>query len=244
MSRGVASSTVAAVSDTPLQFEKADFANEAAATVGACVACRQQISDSYYDVNGTMLCPSCKTQLETERARGLPILRIIKASSFGLGAAVVGAIGYGLFKKLTGYDLALISIGVGLLVGFAVRSGSERRGGWVYQTLAIGLTYLSVGASGLYQLPEALASAGAEQQGDPVYAVLLGAFVVLAGPIFEMKESVISILIIGFALFEGWKINKRVPLSITGPFQIGAAASAPMTVDAPDVAFAGGREGG
>lgn len=232
------------MSDTPLHFDKAEFADEAAAAAGACVACRQPVVDSYYDVNGTMVCPSCKTKLEAERTAGVPIVRLIKASVFGLGAAVVGALGYGLFKKISGYDLALISIGVGLLVGLAVRKGSDRRGGWVYQTLAIVLTYLAVGASNLYQLPEILADGGAEQQGDPVYRIFMGAFVVLAGPIFEMKSSVISILIIGFALFEGWKINKRAPLTITGPFQMAARSASPVTVDAPAVATPEGREVG
>jgi hypothetical protein len=35
-------------------------------------------------------------------------------------------------------------------------------------------------------------------------------------------QNVIGILIIGFALYEAWRVNAYAPLQIEGPFQIGA----------------------
>jgi hypothetical protein len=50
------------------------------------------------------------------------------------------------------------------------------------------------------------------------FAVLI-AFLYLA-PILAGFENIIGMLIIGFALYEAWKINKRVKVEITGPFQV------------------------
>ena len=45
---------------------------------------------------------------------------------------------------VSGYELGLIAIVVGYAVGAAVRWGSNGRGGWRYQTLAMLLTYLAI----------------------------------------------------------------------------------------------------
>src|SRR5207248_894584 len=45
---------------------------------------------------------------------------------------------------VTGYELGLIAIVVGLLVGGAVRKASHGRGGAVYQTIAIFMTYAAI----------------------------------------------------------------------------------------------------
>src|SRR5439155_3866977 len=44
-------------------------------------------------------------------------------------------------------ELGIVAIGVGLLVGIAVRKGSGGRGGRKFQALAMVLTYLSITAS-------------------------------------------------------------------------------------------------
>jgi hypothetical protein len=40
-------------------------------------------------------------------------------------------------------------------------------------------------------------------------------------------QNIIGWLIIGFALFEAWKINRRVEVEVTGPFTL--PSSAPST---------------
>ena len=67
------------------------------------------------------------------------------ASGFLVSARLL--IGCGIWyavRALTGYEVGLIAIIVGLLVGGAVRKGSKRRGGRLYQTLAVLLTYASI----------------------------------------------------------------------------------------------------
>jgi hypothetical protein len=69
-----------------------------------------------------------------------------KAVVFGLAAAA--AVGPVLrCPALTGYEFGLIAIVVGFLVGAAVEKGSNGRGGWQYQTLAMFLTYTSIVSS-------------------------------------------------------------------------------------------------
>ena len=60
----------------------------------------------------------------------------------------------------TGYDLGLIAIVVGLLVGGAVKFGSAGRGGWFYQTMAMVLTYATISAS---IVPEVVAQLMADE---------------------------------------------------------------------------------
>jgi hypothetical protein len=60
---------------------------------------------------------------------------------------MVGATAYWGVLRLTGYEIGLLAIGVGLLVGFAVRLGSQAWGGLGFQALAMLLTYLAIVAT-------------------------------------------------------------------------------------------------
>lgn len=72
---------------------------------------------------------------------------MFQALSVGLVAALIGAALYFGVAAITGYEIGLVAIVLGLIVGGAVRLGSGGRGGWFYQLMAIGLTYLSIGAA-------------------------------------------------------------------------------------------------
>lgn len=52
----------------------------------------------------------------------------------------------------------------------------------------------------------------------------VGALLLLAAvaPFLAGISNIIGLLIISFALYQAWKMNKRVPIDITGPFQVGA----------------------
>jgi hypothetical protein len=43
----------------------------------------------------------------------------------------------------------------------------------------------------------------------------------LAAPFLGGFQNVIGILIIGFALWEAWKMNRHVPLIVEGPYRVG-----------------------
>src|SRR5207302_1730075 len=60
---------------------------------------------------------------------------------------IVAAIIWYLIRKATGYEVGIVAILVGFLIGGAVRKGSGNRGGWVYQLMAVLLTYGCISAS-------------------------------------------------------------------------------------------------
>jgi len=127
-----------------LQFERAERADREASARLTCAGCGQPIPASYYEVNGSVTCQQCRNQIMAGWSRGSSIGRFARAVGLGLGAAVLGAGIYFGIAALTGYEFGLVAIVVGVLVGGAVRKGSNGRGGWRYQLLAMFLTYTAV----------------------------------------------------------------------------------------------------
>ena len=69
---------------------------------------------------------------------------------------------------------------------------------------------------------------------DVVSVVLIG--IAYAIPVYIAIHSPISGLIFGFALWEAWKINRRVHLAFNGPFRLG-----PESTEGPGPRPRGGR---
>ena len=269
----------------PLQFDVAESSTSSDAPHHAqCHGCGQPIRDTYYEVNGSIVCASCRIGLE--RPQGTRSRRALKAALFGTLAAIGGSLLYFAVAALTGREFLLVALAVGFLVGAAVRKGSGGRGGWAYQTLAMALTYLAIvstyvplvvkefqkeGSKSSTQAhatttvpmdtitisargpasakPTADSSSPARptenatvmQAGTPRPApradstrlgpgtVLLGigAIVLLAAivPIAAGFSNLIGLLIIGIAVFEAWRLNRRVRLVIAGPYRVGTGPS-------------------
>ena len=129
-----------------LQFAAVESATPGQ-TVAApqCVVCKRPIIDAYFTAGDKVICPDCRNDYEAALRSGSGFWRFVKATALGILAGLLAAaawfgIGY-VFHAI----FALAAIGVGLFVGGGVRSGSEHRGGPVYQALAIILTYLALG---------------------------------------------------------------------------------------------------
>lgn len=108
-----------------------------------CTRCQLPVAGDYYRINGALACESCAaqatpTQLADSHAA------FSRAILYGIGAAIVGMILYALFEIVTGIIIGYIAIGVGYLVGKAMKLGSKGRGGRRYQIAAALLTYASV----------------------------------------------------------------------------------------------------
>lgn len=236
-------------SPDPLQFERAEF--QATASAGQCRACGNALAGEYFEVNGMTLCPSCAAAVRASREGGVPLLRFLKAGLVGGAAAIAGAIVWYIIRGTTGYELGLIAIVVGFLVGKGVMWGSGYRGGWIYQALAIALTYLSIVSTYVpliveelekQQAQEASAASGQGEGGmtDAVPAepmprpvVYVVAIVLsLAMPFLAGFENLMGLIIIAIALYEAWKFTKRRDLVVNGPFRIGAAAVSPAQAGA------------
>lgn len=139
---------------TPPQFDRVEYVDNsaAAATAFACTACRQPLRDVYYSVNGSLACPACTQEAQASHLGGSRVLRVLAAAGLGILAGLVGAIGHFLITRISGYDMAIIAIVVGGMVGWGVRRGSRYRGGWFYQVLAVLIAYNSMGCSYTMQL--------------------------------------------------------------------------------------------
>jgi predicted cobalt transporter CbtA len=61
-------------------------------------------------------------------------------------------------------------------------------------------------------------------------ALLIGLGLLLllacAAPFLAGVQNIIGLVIIGIAMYQAWKLNRRVPLVITGPHALAASASA------------------
>jgi hypothetical protein len=196
----------------------------------ACARCQAPITAAYYEVNGHVVCSGCKTALEGAPA-GSGASRMLRATAFGLGGAVLGAGIYYAILAATGYEIGLVAILVGWLVGRAVQKGSNGAGGWAYQTLAVGLTYLAIVST---YVPDsvtvrpvaATVDSSAHRMTVGRFALGVVALVAIAAvaPFLAGFENILGLVIIGFALFQAWKMNRRVPLAISGPYAVGRAA--------------------
>jgi hypothetical protein len=241
-------------SPDPLRFDEP----APGAGTPACARCQAPITAAYYEVNGHVACSGCKSALERAPA-GSGASRMLRATAFGLGGAVLGAGIYYAILAATGYEIGLVAILVGWLVGRAVQKGSNGAGGWAYQTLAVGLTYLAIVSTYVpfifksatehdsKSTAAALAPASAAPASGPAtdsvtvrpvaatldssaqqmtvgrFALGLVALVAIAAvaPFLAGFENILGLVIIGFALFQAWKMNRRVPLAITGPYAVG-----------------------
>ncbi|HET9697091.1 MAG TPA: hypothetical protein VFP40_09515 [Terriglobales bacterium] len=120
------------------QFETVEYAP----TPGNCVLCNQPIGGTYYRINGQQACPSCAQR--EQAGQGSSAKYYSRALGFGIGAAIVGLIGYAAFEIITGWIIGYVALGVGWLIGKAMMKGSNGFGGRKYQITAALLTYSAV----------------------------------------------------------------------------------------------------
>jgi hypothetical protein len=208
----------APAADAPLQFEHAETG-----APPACAACKNALVAEYYEANGQMLCTGCRDAVVAARTGGSKAGRFFRAWGLGLAAALVGAAVYHYARELSGSDWGLIYIAVGWGVGTAVARGATGRGGWLYQAMAIGLTWLSVSWSMVPVLVDGMAQG--EDAVTGALAYFIASVFALATPVLVGMESPMMILLIGFAFWECWKLNRRTELALVGPFALTPAAA-------------------
>jgi hypothetical protein len=129
-----------------LQFDQAEY-DAAQPPALSCAVCKQPIDLEYFEINGQTVCSNCRNAIDASRRGGSKIARFVRAAVFGSAAGVAGFLLYFSVLKFLHMQIGLISIVVGFMVGKAVWRGSEARGGWFYQALAIFITYTAIGAS-------------------------------------------------------------------------------------------------
>ena len=203
------------------QFGTAEYATAPGAN--SCQFCQQPIGGTYYRVNAAMACPACAERMRTEIDLDKHAA-FVRALAYGIGAAVVGLIGYAMIAiLLQGWVISYMSIGVGWLVASAMMKGSNGVGGRHYQIAAALLTYAAVSMAAI---PIWIHFAGARQPQLSLAnigswlgrVVLLG----LASPFIQVSGNpfwgAMGLLILFFGIRIAWRIAQGRPFGIYGPF--------------------------
>lgn len=259
-----------------LDFERVQAQGAAVPAGVSCGTCQRQITSQYFTLGKAVLCDACRHRYEMDLGARSEIKCLARAGLLGLLAALAGAALWGGVIWISGYELGLIAVIVGLTVGAAVKAGSGGRGGRLYQGMAVMLTYLAVSLAyvplviqGFREVAQeqdaaqsaseaeetalpplgievaeapALPVAGAVEPasepsvepaaeteataGQIAFASLAVLGFAAALPFLAGFENAIGLLIIGFALWEAWRLNALVDLSVGGPYRVGAAAGA------------------
>jgi hypothetical protein len=124
------------------QFGTAEYTDKPGSN--RCRVCQQPMGGTYYRVNASTVCPGCVEKLRGGIAMDTHAA-YVRALAFGIGAAVVGLIGYAVTAiLLQGWVISYMSIGVGWIVGTVIMKGSNGTGGRRYQITAAVLTYAAV----------------------------------------------------------------------------------------------------
>ena len=126
-----------------LQFDRAEFTSDLP-EAAHCTACSSPINDRYFEAGGKIVCETCREAIERMFRGGPRIGQAFRALAFGAVAAVAGACLYYGIMKITGLNIGLVAVVVGLMVGRAVKAGSGLRGGLFFQLMAVFLTYSAI----------------------------------------------------------------------------------------------------
>jgi hypothetical protein len=193
-----------------------------------CAVCKTPIVNQYYLLGTAKVCPNCSA-IAGGAAGGF--VRFLKSTGLGILGGLLGAAVWFGVRRASGYEIGLVAILVGFLVGYGVLVGSGRRGGRGYQILAIMLTYLAIALNYMPDIYTALDKKAREQQhAQPanvnpgteetvrkVLVVVITVPITLAAPVLNGFDNPISLVIGGIAMWEAWKIN-RIKSAFKGPF--------------------------
>ena len=219
--------------------------------VVTCHACQRTVHTEYYDVSGQPTCAECRATIETLTRTPSGAAPLVKAGLFGLAAGIAGAIIYYAVIAITDFEIGIVAILIGYMVGYAVRKGAGGRGGRRFQVLAVALTYMAVAfaytpivvkaalkdanktetAATADKAPvadESKATEGPDGSSAAV-ALLMVLGLIVALPVMvvfgSLPSGLISGLIIFFGMQQAWKMTATPALEITGPYRVGAPAS-------------------
>jgi hypothetical protein len=208
-----------------------------------CQACNAAIDAAYYQVQGRDICPACAQRFQPGR-QALPAHTLAKAALYGAGAALAGCAIYATVAIVTGLELALVAILIGIIVGKSIRHASHGLGGRPQQILAVALTYFAITASylpvAIYHArkegkrPQQIEAAGVPARrpaANAVAAIVSLAAILAVAPFLELGQNfvggLLSIAIIFFGLRQAWRLTGRSAVIITGPYGDAGPADAP-----------------
>jgi hypothetical protein len=183
-----------------------------------CAACSRTITVDYFDLNNQPICRVCRVGLLEQMEAPLGLGMLLRAGAFGLAAALAGAALYYAVIAITDYEIGLVAIAIGYMVGYAVRAGARGRGARRFQVLAVVLTYVSVSVA---YLALALGSAGAESSPGIAFLAVFSLALPVLSVVNSMPSGLISAAIIAFGMQQAWRMTAAAEVQLTGPFRVG-----------------------
>ncbi len=179
------------------------------------------------------MCPLCAERIQSGQQKP-PSISLVRSALYGGGAALAGCAIYALVAIVTGYEIGLIAILVGIMVGKSIRYASHGLGGRPQQILSVALTYFAITTSYIPVFIYHIAKEGkpavrAEQPqqsqqpardapAQPAMAAPFMGFFTGSNPV----GSLISLFIIFIGLRRAWVLTGRTEIFITGPYKLSA----------------------
>ena len=128
-----------------LQFESVVPRTDGAGTATACTLCQTPFAAEYFDVGGQQICRACSDKVAYQTSTPREISTLVRAGLAGAIAAILGALLYFAVIAISGFEVGLVSIAIGYMVGYGIRLGTRGRGGRRFQVIALVLTYWAIG---------------------------------------------------------------------------------------------------
>jgi hypothetical protein len=184
--------------------------------------------------NCAVICASCAAKIRAGQQSQKPV-PLFRAVIYGVGAALAGCILYAIPLAM-GFQIGIVALVVGYMVGKAIRHASYGTGGRAQQVLAVVLTYLAISASivpALVFMGVKQGAARAAQKKPPEVQPVKPlpsagkmaagvALLVVISPFLQLKSSPVGGLISLFILFIGlqraWVLTARHEIIVTGPY--------------------------
>jgi hypothetical protein len=143
-------------------------------------------------------------RLELARQRLASEQKLGAGIAAGAGAALLGAALWAAITVASGYQIGFMAIGIGFLVGWAVRSVGKG----VDKTFGLAGAVLALLGCAIGNL---LAAVGlvAKQEGIPFFDLLSGLDPNLAFELMKAFFSPMDLLFYGFAVYEGYRLSFR-----------------------------------
>jgi hypothetical protein len=151
------------------------------------------------------ICPNCATSLEKTFEAETENPNLLGALALGLSAAVISALVWYLLVALTHYQIGFVAVGVGFLIGVAVRFGAGGQRGIALQLASVAITLLAMGTSEYLIVRHFAAQALAEEGYTSIPLVLpIGLMLMLV--VESIKSDPLTLLFWGIAAWEAFAI--------------------------------------
>jgi hypothetical protein len=235
--------------DEALQFDKAEVAFSG---LRVCASCSRRFDREYFEAGGKFICPACAGSVADDRAGHLLRAALFGAGAALVGTLVWFLV-IKLSGSEFGLIAIAVGLFVGFAVRYGARGRGGARYQALAMALtyfSITASYVPLVIEGMAanadtsedaaskraepagrgEAPSVPATAPAGPAGTQraaaggVVLLLLIFGFALASPFLGGFSNIMGIIIIGIALYEAWKLNKRVLVS--GPYQISAAPEA------------------